>query len=37
MRTTDATSGKATPTLNGSRYEFAINATTGDMVEWERD
>lgn len=24
-------------TLNGSRYEFAINATTGDMVEWERD
>lgn len=24
-------------TLNGARYEFAINATTGDMVEWERD
>lgn len=24
-------------TLNGTRYEFSINATTGDMVEWERD
>lgn len=24
-------------TLNGSRYEFAIDAVTGTMVEWERD